>query len=314
MSGAISRNCNELAQTISNLLVPESKHPFIAWPGRVSGDRCQTDWRKPSLHLNMYGDGSSFPRHGMSLSGSTGWHQPSILMTMYREWTEAWVSHKLQIPGLSYNWWGFQAWDTLQDSTDNSSIDKVETSLDCQEYFSQLQDTTDALSCHIHLPVCLWIVDPHSRAPKKNASHGNEVLPQDTTYLIQRPCYQRGSPCQDPAGNRTSRRSLDDRKETQTAVVWSCFSFIRSGQNHLAKHSERGKKTRWTKEEVENNIREWTGLEFGRSQRAVENGDQWRKLAAKSSVVPKRPSRLRDWWWWWWHITVTVSSVVLNLL
>ena len=106
--------------------------------------------------------------------------------------------------------------------------------------------------------------------------------------------YQRGSPCQDPAGNRTSRRSLDDRKETQTAVVWSCFSFIRSGQNHLAKHSERVKKTRWTKEEVENNIREWTGLEFGRSQRAVENGDQWRKLAAKSSVVPKRPSRLRD--------------------
>ena len=27
------------------------------------------------------------------------------------------------------NWWGFQAWDTLQDGTDNSSIDKVETSL-----------------------------------------------------------------------------------------------------------------------------------------------------------------------------------------
>ena len=39
----------------------------------------------------------------------------------------------------------------LQDSTDNSSTDKVETSLDWQEYFSQLQDTTDALPCHIHL-------------------------------------------------------------------------------------------------------------------------------------------------------------------
>ena len=43
---------------------------------------------------------------------------------------------------------------------------------------------------------------------------------------------------------------LDQRKETQTAVVWSCFPFIRSGQNHLARHSERGKKTWWTKEEV----------------------------------------------------------------
>ena len=85
---------------------------------------------------------------------------------------------------------------------------------------------------------------------KKNTSHGKEVLPQDTTHLIQSPCYQRGSPCQDPAGNWTTRRSPDDRKETQTAVVWSCFPFIRSGQNHLARHSERGMKTRRTKEEV----------------------------------------------------------------
>ena len=33
-------------------------------------------------------------------------------------------------------------------------------------------------------------------------------------------------------------------------VVWTCLSFIRSGQNHLATHSERGKKTRQTEEEV----------------------------------------------------------------
>ena len=39
---------------------------------------------------------------------------------------------------------------------------------------------------------------------------------------------------------------------------------------------------------------EWTGLEFGRSQRAVENREKWRKMAAKSSVVPQRRSRLRD--------------------
>ena len=41
-------------------------------------------------------------------------------------------------------------------------------------------------------------------------------------------------------------------------------------------------------------IREWTGLEFGKSQRAVENREKWRELVAKSSVVPQRPSRLRD--------------------
>ena len=48
----------------------------------------------------------------------------------------------------------------------------------------------------------------------------------------------------------TKRRPPDDRKETQTAVVWSCLPFIRSGQTHLARHSERGKNTRQTEEEV----------------------------------------------------------------
>ena len=50
----------------------------------------------------------------------------------------------------------------------------------------------------------------------------------------------------------------------------------------------------WTKEEVGDNIREWTGLEFDKSQRAVENRKKWRELVAKSSVVPQRPLRLRD--------------------
>ena len=44
----------------------------------------------------------------------------------------------------------------------------------------------------------------------------------------------------------------------------------------------------------EANIREWTGLEFAKSHRAVENRETWRKLVAKSCVVPQRPSRLRD--------------------
>ena len=50
-----------------------------------------------------------------------------------------------------------------------------------------------------------------------------------------------------------------------------------------------GKRKRW-----EENIREWTGLEFAKSQRAVKSRGKRRKLVAKSSVVPQRPSRLRD--------------------
>ena len=37
-----------------------------------------------------------------------------------------------------------------------------------------------------------------------------------------------------------------------------------------------GQRKRW-----KDSIREWTGLEFGKSQRALENREKWRKLVAK---------------------------------
>ena len=119
---------------------------------------------------------------------------------------------------------------------------------------------------------------PHSRASKKNTSHGNEVLPQDTTHHIQRPCQQRGSQCQDPAGNWTTGRPPDHRKEMQTAMVWSGFLFIRSGQNHLASTVKWGRRQGRQRKRWEDNIREWTGPEFSKPQRAVENrenGENW---------------------------------------
>ena len=48
-------------------------------------------------------------------------------------------------------------------------------------------------------------------------------------------------------------------------------------------------KKRW-----EDNIREWTGLEFAKSKRAVELREKWGKLVLKSSVVPQRPPQFRD--------------------
>ena len=116
-------------------------------------------------------------------------------------------------------------------------------------------------------------MDPYSRAVKKNTSHENEML----QHLIQRPRYQRGSLCQDPAGNRTTRRPPDQRKETQTEVVWTCLPFIRSGQNHLARYSERVKKTRRAEKEVGRQHQGMDRLEFGKSQRAVENREKWKK-------------------------------------
>ena len=49
----------------------------------------------------------------------------------------------------------------------------------------------------------------------------------------------------------------------------------------------RGRRQGRQRKRLEDNIREWTGLEFRMSQRAVENREKWRKLVAKSSVVPQ---------------------------
>ena len=119
----------------------------------------------------------------------------------------------------------------------------------------------------IHLPVCLWIIDPYNRASKKNTSHGNEVLLQDTTYLIQKPHYQRGSSYQDPASNRTTRRPPDHRKETQAAVIWSCLPFIKSAKAILQGTMKGGRSQGRQRKRWEDNTREWTGLEFAKSQR-----------------------------------------------
>ena len=52
-----------------------------------------------------------------------------VFIDLKKSFDRVW-HHKLQVPGLSYNSWRFQARDTLQDSTDNSSTDKDETSLE----------------------------------------------------------------------------------------------------------------------------------------------------------------------------------------
>ena len=61
-----------------------------------------------------------------------------------------------------------------------------------------------------------------------------------------------------------------------------------------AQRKEEDDKKDKKKKRFEDNIKEWTGLEFTKSQRAAENTEIWGKLIVKLSVVPQRPSRLRD--------------------
>ena len=51
----------------------------------------------------------------------------------------------------------------------------------------------------------------------------------------------------------------------------------------------RGRMKRW-----EDSIKEWTGMGFGDSLRAAEDRERWKDIVATSSVVPRRPPRLKD--------------------
>ena len=78
-------------------------------------------------------------------------------------------------------------------------------------------------------------------------------------------------------------------------VQWYCLVSRSSGlaKTILQSTVKGGRRQSRQRKRWEDNIREWAGLEFAKSQRAVENREKWRKLVAKSSVVPQRPSRLR---------------------
>ena len=111
------------------------------------------------------------------------------------------------------------------------------------------------------------------------------MLRQDTTHFIQRPCYQEEV--------RAKIQQAIEPQEDLLAIVkrrkllWyghvsrsSCLAkTILQGAVEGARRQGR-QRNGW-----EDDIREWTGLEFGKSHRAMENRERWGKLVAKSSVV-----------------------------
>ena len=55
----------------------------------------------------------------------------------------------------------------------------------------------------------------------------------------------------------------------------------------------KGKRNRGRqKKSCEDNIKEWTGMDFASSTRAAEDRTRWKGVAAKSSVVPQRPGHV----------------------
>ena len=137
-------------------------------------------------------------------------------------------------------------------------------------------------------------MDPHSRTSKKNTRHGMRCYRK-----ILHISYKDHVTNEDVRVN--NQRAIGPHEDLLTIVKrhklqWYGHVSRSSGlaETILQGTVKGGRRQGRHRKKWEDNIREWTGLAFGKSRRAVENMGQWRKLVAKSSVVPQRPSRLRD--------------------
>ena len=152
------------------------------------------------------------------------------------------------------------------------SMDKVETSLEWQEYYSQLQDTTDALPCHIQCACESWILTAEL---------------QRRIQAMDMRCYRKilRNSYKDHVTNEEVRAKIQQtngpHEDLLTTVKWRKLQWYGhvSRSSGLAKIILRGtvkegrrqgrQRKRW-----EENIKEWIGLESSKSQRAVENTEK----------------------------------------
>ena len=78
---------------------------------------------------------------------------------------------------------------------------------------------------------------------------------------------------------------LPNRSLILEGRLWNINSWLQ-WKSKKEKKSGRQKK-RW-----EDNIKEWTGMDFASSTRAAENRSRWKGIVANSSVVPRRPPKV----------------------
>ena len=173
--------------------------------------------------------------------------------------------------GLSYNWWGFQAWYTLQNSTANSSIEKLKP---------VWNDRSISLISKIRLMRSLVT----SIFPYACESWTLTAELQRKIQAMEMRCYRRilRISYKDHVTNEKVRAKIQQalgphehlltivkrRKPQWYGHVSRSSGLAKSILQGTVKGGRRqGKqRNRW-----EDNIREWTGLEFTKSQRAMEN-------------------------------------------
>ena len=132
-------------------------------------------------------------------------------------------------------------------------------------------------------------MDPNRTAAKRNTSHGNEVLPQDITHLLQRPSYQRGK-IQQVVGSHENLLTIIKRRK----LKWYGHVSRSLGQAKTTLQGTLKRGRRHTQKEVgrhhQGNGQAWSSP----TPRGQGRAEKWSKLVVKSLVVPQRPLRLRD--------------------
>ena len=112
------------------------------------------------------------------------------------------------------------------------------------------------------------------------------MLPQDTIHLIQRPVTNEEVHAKIQQANGPHKDLLTIVKRHKLQWYGHVSHSLGLAKTILQGTVKGGRRQGRQRRRWEDNIREWTGLEFGKSQRAVENREKWRKLVAKSSVLP----------------------------
>ena len=111
-------------------------------------------------------------------------------------------------------------------------------------------------------------MDLHSRAPKKITSHGNEALPQETSHKDHVTNEEVRAKIQQAIGPHEDPTMVQRRKLQWYGHVCRSSGLVKTILQGTVKGGRRQgrQRKRW-----QNNNREWTGREFAKSQRAVEN-------------------------------------------
>ena len=111
-------------------------------------------------------------------------------------------------------------------------------------------------------------MDPHSRAAKTNTSRGNEVLLQHISYKHHVTNEEVCAKIQQTIGPHENLTIIKRRRLKWYGHVSRSSGLAKTILQRTVKGGRRQgrQRKRW-----EDNIREWTGLEFAKSQRAMEN-------------------------------------------